>query len=142
MSEMDKIYVVRRHHPEPRDNDRCTYSQSEAEEIKQKYIAEGYLNANFDSYTHPEFLQMGVQRTGLEDIRKFDYYLLDKYQCPFHGEIRIRNTTEGTIIVSPIDTPDEQFEMKVTKEELSNWHFLRTAWENRDNLKWFERFHF
>ena len=139
---MDKIYVVRRHHPEYRDGDKCTYSEDEAEELKQEYIANGYPNANFDVYTHPEFIQMGVQRTGLKDIQEFDYYILGKYQCPIHGEIRIRNTPEGTIIVSKIDNPDEQFEMKVTKEELSRWCFLRTAWANRDNLEWFNKFHF
>ena len=139
---LDKIYVVRKYYPEHRDGDRCTYSEEEADELKQKYVAEGYPNANFDSYTQPEFLQMGVKKTGLKDIQEFDYYILDKYQCPIHGVIRIRNTTDGTIVVSPIDKPDEQFEMKVTHEELSRWHFLRTAWNNRDNLDWFEKFKF
>lgn len=139
---MDKIYVVRRHHPEHRDDDRCEYSESEAEKLKQEYIAQGYLNADFNSYTHPEFLQMGVRKTGLKDIQEFECYLLDKYQCPIHGTIQIRNTLEGTIIVSPIDNSDEQFEMKVSREELSRWCFLRTAWNNRDNLEWFAKFHF
>lgn len=139
---MDKIYVVRRFHPEHRPDDKCTYSEPDAEKLKQEYFVQGYPNADFDTYTHPEFLQLSVKKTGMEDIRKFDYYLLDKYQCPFHGEIRIRNTAEGTIIVSPINAPNNQFEMNVTREELSNWHFLRTAWENRDNLEWFEKFHF
>jgi hypothetical protein len=138
----DRIYVVRRHHPEHRPDDKCTYSESDAEKLKQEYLAEGYINADYDSYTHPEFLQLGVKKTGLKDIQEFDYYLLDKYQCPIHGEIRIRNTPAGTIIISPINSPDEQFEMKVTSEELSRWHFLRTAWENRDNLEWFEKFRF
>lgn len=139
---MDKIYIVRRHHPERRNDDRCTYSESDAEELKQKYIDDGYLNADFDAYTHPEFLQMGVQRTGLNDIREFDQYLLDKYQCPIHGEILIKNTPERTLIVSRRDDESEQFEIKVTHEELSRWHFLNSAWQNRNNLEWFKRFHF
>lgn len=139
---MDKIYVVRRHHPERRDGDKCAYSESEAEELKQKYVANGYPNADFDIYTHPEFLQMSVKETGLKDLREFDHYILDKYQCPIHGEIKIQNTHEGTLIVSKVDNPAEQFEMKVTREELSRWHFLNSAWQNRDNLEWFAQFHF
>ena len=142
MSEPDKIYVARRHYPEHRDDDQCRYSEEEAEELKKQYIAAGYPNADFDSYTHPEFLQMGVQRTGLDDLHNFDQYLLDKYQCPIHGEIRIQNTPEQTLIVSRLDDESEQFEVKVTFEELSRWHFLNSAWQNRDNLAWFEQFHF
>ena len=138
----DKIYVVRKHYPEHRDEDRGTQSDEEAEELKRKYVAEGYTNANFDSYTQPEFLQMGVQKTGLDDLHKFDHYLLDKYQCPIHGEIRIRNTPENTLIVSRLNDETEQFEMKVTFEELSRWHFLNSAWQNRNNLEWFAQFHF
>ena len=139
---MDRIYVVRKHYPEHRDDDRCTYSEAEAEKLKQEYIANGYLNTKFDSYTHPEFIQMGVQKTGLKDLREFDHYILDKYQCSVHGEIRIQNTHKGTLIVSKVDNQDEQFEMMVTSEELSRWHFLNSAWQNRDNLEWFEQFHF
>lgn len=142
ISSCDKIYVVRKHYPEHRDDDQGTYSEEEADELKQKYIAEGYVNADFDSYTHPEFLQMSVQRTGLDDLHKFDQYILDKYQCPIHGEIRIRNTHEKTLIVSKLDDETEQFEIKVTFEELSRWHFLNSAWQNRDNIEWFKQFHF
>ena len=85
---------------------------------------------------------MSVQATGLKDLREFDHYILDKYQCPIHGEIKIQNTHEGALIVSKVDNPAEQFEMKVTQEELSRWHFLNSAWQNRDNLEWFAQFHF
>jgi hypothetical protein len=138
----DLVYVVRKNFPLHGESDQCAYSQHDADRLKQTYIEAGYHNAHYDCYTHPEFLQLAVQKTGMEDIQKFDHYLLDKYQCPFHGEIRIRNTHDGTIIVAPINRQDQWFEMRVTKEELTHWHFLRTAWENRDNLEWFKKFHF
>lgn len=142
MVDIDKIYVVRRYHPEHRDNDQCRYSEIEAEELKRQYIANGYANADYDSYTRAEFFQMSILKNCLEDIQKFDKYLLDKYQCPIHGEILIRNTPKQTLIVTRRDDETEQFEIKVTHEELSRWHSLNSAWQNRDNLKWFEQFHF